>query len=125
MTSDYRPSPIWAGSSGDYDGAKYAVDLIKDDQIRALALLTYANNSGRMTLDDLRRVAAMADEAIRQIERTGPIRFSVCEIGNTRSLLTHDTSTDKYSGSDREDSADNEPVPPKFDQPKDRHARAI
>lgn len=78
----------WAQVFRDYEGAKYAVDRIQDDQIRANALLAYANEFGRMNISERPKAAAIADDAIRQIEKTGPTDRSVCDIGNSRSLMT-------------------------------------
>ena len=89
-----RTIAYWAQAFRDYEGAKYAVDRIQDDQIRADALLAYANELGRMNINERPKAAAIADDAIRQIDKAGPTDRSVCEIGNSRSLMTlHTTFT--------------------------------
>jgi len=77
----------WAQGSRKLEGAKYAVDFIKDDQIRANAFLKYANEFARFNYKERPKGVAMIDEAIGQIEKAGPLSFTFWEIGNARHSL--------------------------------------
>lgn len=77
------------GAYQDYEGARYAVERIKNENIRIEALLYYLDDYGRMNSKDRQKTAAQVDDAIKQLEERAAIsREMVCPIGNLRALMT-------------------------------------
>lgn len=77
------------GSYQDFEGARYALDRIENDNIRIEALLYYLDDYGRMNSKDRPKTAAQVDDAIKQLEeRSAVSRGMICPIGNLRALMT-------------------------------------
>lgn len=79
----------WGSAFRDHEGARYALDHVKDDQIRLEGMLEYVNELGLWEVKDRLKIAALADETIKQIEQLPvPPRRAICGIGNLRILMT-------------------------------------
>ena len=79
----------WGGSYQDFEGARYALDRIDNDNIRIEALLYYLDDYGRMNSKDRPKTAAQVDDVIKQLEeRSAVSRGMICPIGNLRALMT-------------------------------------
>ncbi len=112
----------WAQAYREFEPARYAVDQIKDDQIRAKSLLVYANEFGRWNLNRP-NAAQMADEAIGQIEKAGPTADVICSMAIA---VSYDPTNafHESSGLYREGCANNQPNPIKRRRCQTRFARA-